>query len=85
MTGLAADFMGWSDRGYLREGYHADIAVLDLDRVRDLATYDDPQRYSEGTVHVLLNGEFALRNGELTGELAGRPLVRGGVVFEPEK
>jgi N-acyl-D-amino-acid deacylase len=85
MTGLAADFMGWSDRGYLREGYHADIAILDLDRVRDLATYDDPQQYSEGTVHVLLNGEFALRDGELTGELAGRSLVRGGGVFEPEE
>ncbi len=85
MTGLAADFMGWSDRGYLREGYHADIAVLDLDRVRDLATYEDPQQYSEGTVHVLLNGKFALRDGEVTGELAGRPLVRGGGVFRPEE
>lgn len=82
MTGLAADFMGWPDRGYLREGYHADIAVLELDQVQDLATYEEPQQYSEGTVHVILNGEFALRNGELTGVLAGRPLVRGGGVFQ---
>jgi N-acyl-D-amino-acid deacylase len=82
MTGLAADFMGWTDRGYLREGYHADITVLELDEVQDLATYEEPQQYSRGTVHVLLNGEFALRNGELTGVLAGRPLVRGGGVFQ---
>ena len=82
MTGLAADFMGWTDRGYLREGYHADITILDLDEVRDLATYEEPQQYSRGTVHVLLNGEFALRDGELTGVLAGRPLVRGGGVFQ---
>ena len=53
MSGLAADFLGWQDRGYLREGYAADISVFDLARVRDLATYENPQQYSEGTVHVL--------------------------------
>lgn len=81
MTGLAADYMGWQDRGYLRVGYAADVAVLDLGRVRDLATYEDPQQYSEGTVHVLVNGVFAIRDGEATGALAGVPLVRGGGVF----
>lgn len=84
MTGLAADFLGWTDRGYLREGYAADIAVFDLERVRDLATYEEPQQYSEGTVHVLLNGTFALRDGRVTGALAGRPLIRGGGVFREE-
>ena len=81
MTGLAADFMGWTDRGYVREGSAADLAVFDLARVRDLATYDDPQQYSEGTVHVLVNGVFAVRDGVATEALAGRPLVRGGGVF----
>jgi N-acyl-D-aspartate/D-glutamate deacylase len=83
MTGLAADFMGWKDRGYLREGYAADITVLDLPRVLDLATYENPKQYSEGTVHVLVNGVFAIRDGEATGALGGRPLVRGGAVFKP--
>jgi N-acyl-D-amino-acid deacylase len=85
MTGLAADFMGWTDRGYLRAGYAADITVLDLQRVRDLATYDNPQQYSEGTVHVLVNGAFAIRDGVATGALAGRPLVRGGATFTAER
>jgi N-acyl-D-amino-acid deacylase len=84
MTGLAADFLGWSDRGYLREGYAADVTVLDLARVQDKATYEEPQQYSEGTVHVLVNGVFAVRDGEATGALAGRPLVRGGGPFRPE-
>jgi N-acyl-D-aspartate/D-glutamate deacylase len=84
MSGLAADFLGWQDRGYLREGYAADISVFDLPRVRDLATYENPQQYSEGTVHVLVNGAFAIRDGEATGALAGRPLVRGGAIFKPE-
>lgn len=81
MTGLAADFMGWQDRGYLRAGYAADVAVLDLSRVQDRATYEEPQQYSEGTVHVLVNGVFAIRDGEATGALAGVPLKRGGEIF----
>lgn len=79
MTGLAADFLGISDRGYVREGMHADIAVLDPERIRDRATYEAPQQLSEGTVHVLVNGRFALRDGAATGDLAGVPLLRGGV------
>ncbi|MEE2899326.1 MAG: amidohydrolase family protein [Gemmatimonadota bacterium] len=81
MTGLGADFLGWTDRGYLREGMAADIAVLDMSRVRDMATYEDPHQHSEGTVHVLVNGVFAIRDGSATGEMPGRSLVRGGGVF----
>ena len=82
MTGLAADFLGWPDRGYLREGQAADITVLDLDAVEDLATYENPHQYSRGTVHVLVNGVFAIRDGEATMALSGRALVRGGGAFD---
>lgn len=81
MTGLAADFLGWSDRGYLREGQAADVVALDLAAVQDMATYEDPHQYAQGTVHVLVNGVFAIRDGEATRALAGRALVRGGGVF----
>ena len=82
MTGLAADFLDWPDRGYLREGYAADITVLDLNAVEDMATYDSPHQYSRGTVHVLVNGELAIRDGDATMALAGRALVRGGADFD---
>ena len=82
MTGLAADFLGWDERGYLREGQIADITVLDLNAVQDMATYENPHQYSRGTVHVLVNGEFAIRDGEATIALAGRALVRGGAPFD---
>ena len=82
MTGLAADFLGWTERGYLREGQIADIAVLDLTTLDDMATYENPHQYSRGTVHVLVNGEFAIRDGEATMALAGHPLVRGGAAFD---
>ena len=76
MTGLAADFLRLEDRGYLRAGAIADIAVFDADRIRDRATYDQPRQPSEGTVHVLVNGRFAIRDGDPTGALAGRPIRR---------
>ena len=77
MSGLAADFLHLENRGYLRPGYAADIIVFDPERLRDLATYDNPHRYAEGTVHVLVNGHFALRDGDPTGALAGRGIRRG--------
>ena len=76
MSGLAADFLRLDDRGYIREGMVADIAVIDPERYTDHATYDDPHQFSEGVVHVLVNGRFAIRDEEVTGELAGQPLRR---------
>lgn len=76
MSGLAADFLRLEDRGYIREGMVADIAVIDLDRFTDLATYDEPHQLSEGVVHVLVNGRFAIRDDQVTGDLPGRPLRR---------
>jgi len=83
MTGLAATFLGLQDRGLVRRGFAADLAVFDLSRLRDKATYDAPHQYSEGTVHVIVNGRFAIRDGKATGTLAGEPLLRGGIVYRP--
>ncbi len=76
MTGLPSTFFNVGDRGQVREGWYADLVIFDEARVRDLATFDDPHRFSEGTVHVLVNGRFALRDGVVTGALAGRPVRR---------
>jgi len=82
MTGLAADFLGWAERGYLRAGYAADITVLDMSAVQDMATYEDPHQYSRGTVHVMVNGTFAIRDSEATLAMSGQALVRGGARFQ---
>jgi N-acyl-D-amino-acid deacylase len=81
MTSLAATFLGLHDRGLVRQGYAADLVVLNLQKVRDRATYDAPKLESEGTVHVLVNGRLAIRNGKPTGVLAGEALLRGGSVY----
>ena len=44
-------------------------------RIRDLATFENPHQFVEGTVHVLVNGRFAVRDGEDSGVLAGVPLT----------
>ena len=49
-----------------------DIAVLDLPRVKDAATFFEPHRYAEGVVHVLVGGTPVVENGELTWALPGK-------------
>lgn len=78
MTSLPATFFNIPERGQIRVGWFADIAVFDEAEIRDNATYEEPHQYSSGTVHVLVNGRFAVRDGEPTGELAGRPIRRTG-------
>lgn len=74
MTSLSMERIGQRERGLLREGMLADVVVFDEERIQDLATYQDPHRFSVGMVHILVNGELVLRDGSLTGAKPGRVL-----------
>ncbi len=76
MTRLPATAFRIRDRGTVSFGAYADLVVFDLDRITDRATFTDPHQYSEGIVHVLVNGRIAVRDGALTGRLAGEVLTR---------
>jgi N-acyl-D-aspartate/D-glutamate deacylase len=76
MTSLPANVFGMSGRGILRPGAVADIVLFDLDQLEDVATYERPHRFSQGMVHVLVNGRFAIEDEEFTGHLHGRVLSR---------
>jgi N-acyl-D-aspartate/D-glutamate deacylase len=76
MTGLPAATIGITDRGRLAIGMAADITVFDPATVIDRATFEQPTLPSEGIRHVLVNGRLALRDGQVTGERAGRALKR---------
>jgi len=77
-SGLAADFYRLSDRGYLREGYYADVVVIDPKQYKDTATYAEPRRFAEGVEQLLVNGEFTILDGSATGALPGKALTRTG-------
>jgi N-acyl-D-amino-acid deacylase len=74
MTSLAASRVGLMDRGILRPGAFADIAVFDPKSIRDAATFSDPMRYSVGVKYVFVNGRPVVWDGAITDERPGRPL-----------
>ncbi|HEX2168485.1 MAG TPA: amidohydrolase family protein, partial [Longimicrobiales bacterium] len=76
MTSLSAGVMNLNDRGTIREGAYADVVVFDADEIRDAATYQEPHQLAEGMVHVLVNGSFAIDDGEFSETLHGRVLSR---------
>jgi N-acyl-D-aspartate/D-glutamate deacylase len=76
MTSLPATVFGMKDRGVIREGAIADIAVFDMAAIRDRSTYDDPHRIAEGMAWVLVNGVPVIANGKFTEALPGKVLSR---------
>lgn len=74
MTSWPAQRMGLSDRGLIREGLRADIAIFDPAKVRDAATYADPLAIAQGIGDVIVNGQIALAQGKPTGRRAGMVL-----------
>lgn len=71
-----ADRFGLHDRGILRIGNAADIAIVDPSTATDAATYDAPRQPARGIDDVFVNGRQVLRGGTLTGVHAGRGLRR---------
>jgi N-acyl-D-amino-acid deacylase len=74
MTSLPASRMGLLDRGIVRPGMLADLVAFDPDTVRDVATFADPQHYSEGIPYVAVNGQLVVDGGTITAARPGRRL-----------
>jgi dihydroorotase/N-acyl-D-amino-acid deacylase len=74
MTSRAAARVGLHERGILRPGFFADVTVFDPATIRDVATFEDPNRYSVGVRHVFVNGERVVADGKITDARPGRPL-----------
>ncbi len=69
-----AEVYGIRERGSLKTGYFADVIVFDPATIRERATYVEPELLSEGMRFVLVNGKFAVDQGQPTGVMAGRGL-----------
>jgi dihydroorotase/N-acyl-D-amino-acid deacylase len=77
-SALPAQRMRLTDRGVLKQGMWADVVVFDPDKIRDVATFDDPNRLSEGMDFVLVNGALVIDNGKMTAALPGKVLRGAG-------
>ncbi len=79
-TSLSARIMGLPDRGEIRVGNWADLVVFDMATITDEATFFEPHQHASGIDHVIVNGEFAVKDGQILYTLPGQviPSQRGG-------
>ena len=73
-TALPAQREHLSDRGVIKLGMWADLVLFDPEAIRAVATYDDPNRFSQGMWYVLVNGVPVVAEGKMTGALPGKVL-----------
>jgi len=76
LTGRPARRLRLTDRGLVREGYHADLVLFDPETVRDTATFDNPRQQAEGIPYVFVNGVAVIDDGHRTDALPGRAIRR---------
>ena len=73
-TALPAEREHLTDRGVIKQGMWADLVVFDPETIRDVATYENPNRLSEGMSYVIVNGVPVIEAGRITGRLPGKVL-----------
>jgi N-acyl-D-amino-acid deacylase len=79
-SALPAQRLRLADRGVIKEGMWADIVVFDPDKIRDLATYENPNQLAAGMEFVLVNGVPVISDGKMTEALPGKVLRGPGYV-----
>ncbi len=80
MTSLPADRYKVKNRGKIHPDYWGDLTVFSLEEIQDHATFMDPHQYAQGIVHVLVNGSFAIKDGNLLGKRSGQVLWGPGKI-----
>ena len=76
MTSLPADVVGFKNRGRIENGLPADIVIFNPETITDNSTFDQPNLYASGVIHVFVNGIPVLQNEEMTGNAPGKYLNR---------
>ena len=71
MTSLPARAMGLDSKGIVRPQLDADIVVFDPDIIESPGTYENPKQKPRGIEYVIVNGEFAVRDGTVTSVTPG--------------
>lgn len=72
MTSMPATFFGLTTKGYIKEGYDADICIFDPERIIDKCDFIDCHKHAEGLNYVLVNGQIVAKDAYHTGACPGR-------------
>jgi N-acyl-D-amino-acid deacylase len=83
MTSLPAQILGLRDRGQIREGFAADIAIVDPATVGETNSFEKPKSYAKGVPYVLVNGVVVIDKGEHTGARPGAVILGPGHARRP--
>lgn len=75
-SGQTATLLGIKDRGFIKENYIADVVIFDPAKIKDEATFEEPELLATGISHVFVNGVRVIKEGKPTGQLAGKPIRR---------
>lgn len=75
-SGLVAETFGLCDRGFIKTGYKADIAILDPIEFAPKADFQNPTELSIGVSYLLINGEKAIARKTAQSKLPGQVLKR---------
>ena len=73
-TSLPAGMIGLEDRGVIKEGKIADVVLLNLETIRDNATFNEPHQYSSGIEFLIINGDVVIEKGQYNGKLSGKAI-----------
>lgn len=84
-SALPAQRMRFTDRGVLKKGMWADVVIFNPATIRDVATYEKPNQFSQGMDYVLVNGIPVIDQGKMTGALPGKVLRGPGYTSTDKK
>ena len=83
MTSLPAQVLGLRDRGQIREGFAADLAIFDPARVGETNSFEKPKAYASGVSYTIVNGVLVVDGGKHTGARPGRAVLGRGADATP--
>ena len=83
MSSFPAQRLGLADRGVIRTGLKADLAIFDPARVADTATFAKPHSYALGVSTVIVNGQVVFEKGAMTPARPGRVLYGPATLAKP--
>src|SRR5699024_5482144 len=73
-TGQTAELLGVKNRGFIKEEYFADLVLFDPEKIKDEATFEEPELLATGVKYVFVNGKLTVKDGKPSEDLNGKTI-----------